>query len=481
MLRLSTFLIFVLGLTVLLSAAAMDMVSATAAGASVSESPTFGPPTSVVTLKGTGFAAGETVDIEFDGSILMKVTANTTGMATAKPKVPATAKPGNHTWTLVGETSGLSASIVFLVRTDWAQLGFSSIRTGTNPYENVLSPGTIGTLHNLWSVSASSSNRIHSSPAVYRDVVYVGDDDGKVRAFNDKTGALVWTSAALGGSIYATPAVSGTTVYVTTTDTNGTGHGTLYALKTADGTQLWFHTAASPYESSAAVLGSTVVARSGTDLTAFSSTGGVLWSNGDGDTGFGASPVLSKALVYVASSGQVHAYHLAGGTSAWSVTGASCGGLSTPVSGSILLSTGICGSVAFALNANTGALIWTGDVRTNTGTLEDLTGVPAIAGTTAFFPLGDEIVARSLSTGALVWHLNTGTFNTAPEGDAAVADGLLYVTSGSGIAWYRTSNGTALGGLSGNLSTGAIADGRLYFEVTDLSTFVAVDAYTCIC
>jgi hypothetical protein len=58
---------------------------------------------------------------------------------------------------------------------------------------------------------------------------------------------------------------------------------------------------------------------------------------------------------------------------------------------------------------------------------------------------------------------------------------LLYVTSSSGIAWYRTSDGTALGGLRGNLSTGAIADGRLYFEVTDLSTFVAVDAYTCIC
>jgi outer membrane protein assembly factor BamB len=459
-------------------------VAASAASAAVSEKPVFGPPTTTVTLQGTGFSGSEIVDVEFDGTVLARVTASS-GTVTVKVKVPASARPGDHTWKLMGETSGVSASIIFLVRTDWAQLGVSSARTGYNPYENLLSPATIGTLNNLWAVSVSSSTRLHSSPVVYRDVAYVGDDDGMVRAFNVKTHATLWTSAFLGGAIYSTPAVAGTTVYVTTTDTNATGHGTLYALSTANGSQLWHHTASSPYGSSPAASGTYVVARSGSDLTTFSSGGTALWSNGDVS---GPGPVISGGLVYVAGDGgtsAVNAYHLGSGTSAWSTSGADCAFLPTPVSGGILLSTGLCDSIAYALNASTGTLLWSRDVKTSTA-LENLTGVPAVSKGVAFFPLGSEIVACKLSSGALMWHVNTGTADGPEEGDAAVADGLLYVPDGRSLYWYQTSNGTRLGGLTGattnsTISTVAVADARLVFEYTDAATFVALEAYTCTC
>jgi hypothetical protein len=54
--------------------------------------------------------------------------------------------PGMSRWIgrNVQRVGGAAAQKAFLVRTDWAQFRFSLKHKGLNPYENVLSPATVG-------------------------------------------------------------------------------------------------------------------------------------------------------------------------------------------------------------------------------------------------------------------------------------------------------------------------------------------------
>ena len=160
---------------------------ALAAGASIKLSPTSGPPTSKVTVSGTGFGASETVAITFDTTSVGAATTSSAGAFSQNITVPKSALPGNHTVKATGQTSKLTASAIFLVRTNWSMFGYNVQHTHLNPYENVLSPSNVSNLKLDWSFS--TGNYINSSPAVVNGVVYVGSGDGSVYAFNATTGA----------------------------------------------------------------------------------------------------------------------------------------------------------------------------------------------------------------------------------------------------------------------------------------------------
>ena len=71
---------------------------------------------------------------------------------------------------------------------DWSQFHLTPDHDGFNQYENVLGPGTVGSLGVTWSYTTGSD--VFSSPAVANGVVYVGSFDDKVYALNASTGAL---------------------------------------------------------------------------------------------------------------------------------------------------------------------------------------------------------------------------------------------------------------------------------------------------
>ena len=77
------------------------------------------------------------------------------------------------------------------VNTNWVEFGFTSKRTRINPYENVLSPSTVGAIDEQWSFTTGSS--VLSSPAVANGVVYVGSNDNNVYALNATSGAKLWS------------------------------------------------------------------------------------------------------------------------------------------------------------------------------------------------------------------------------------------------------------------------------------------------
>jgi hypothetical protein len=88
--------------------------------ATIDLSPTAGPPTTQLSVKGKEFAAGELVDLLFDDTQLGTAQVNADGNFAAAVSVLASALPGNHVLMASGRTSYLAARAIFTVRTDWA-------------------------------------------------------------------------------------------------------------------------------------------------------------------------------------------------------------------------------------------------------------------------------------------------------------------------------------------------------------------------
>src|SRR5437660_3016752 len=69
--------------------------------------------------------------------------------------------------------------------TDWLMYGFNLQRTGENPFESILTPSTVGGLHELWSFDLGAVTImqpvlatgviVHGSP---KDLVYMGAEHG---------------------------------------------------------------------------------------------------------------------------------------------------------------------------------------------------------------------------------------------------------------------------------------------------------------
>src|SRR4051794_36927467 len=117
----SLLLIIVVGFTLFGS----TRLATHAASASISLSPTSGPPTTKVKMSGTGFGAKETVNITFDATKVGSAKTNRNGSFSGKISISASAPPGDHIVQATGQKSHISAQATFLVQTNWVQAGFN--------------------------------------------------------------------------------------------------------------------------------------------------------------------------------------------------------------------------------------------------------------------------------------------------------------------------------------------------------------------
>jgi len=205
-----------------------------------------GPPTTNLSVSGSGFPASTEVEIYFDTTYLALAVTNGTGSFSGiKIRVPASALPGTN-WVTAGVAivTGDAAQAPFTVLTNWAQFHFAANHSGLNPYENVLSASTVGKLGLRWSYPTRGS--VFSSPAVVNGVAYVGSYDGNVYALKASTGGYLWQFTT-GSLIESSPAVANGVVYVGSDDSN------VYALNAGTGAKLWQFTTGSSVTSSLAV------------------------------------------------------------------------------------------------------------------------------------------------------------------------------------------------------------------------------------
>ena len=195
--------------------------TAAAATPAVTLAPATGPPTTLTTVKGTGFGASETIDVYFDTTDLVLASTNSTGGFSVNLTVPGTATPGTHWITADARATRLSAQAAFNVNTNWLSFRDGPRHSGVNPYENVLNPNTVGGLNQQWATATGAT--VFSSPAYCCGYLYVGSGDDKVYKLNAATGAVVWTYTT-GGSVVSSPTATGGVVYA------GSNDDSVYAL-----------------------------------------------------------------------------------------------------------------------------------------------------------------------------------------------------------------------------------------------------------
>jgi outer membrane protein assembly factor BamB len=439
---------------------ATPSLAAVTTTARIALSKAVGPPTTRITVKGQGFGPTEVVDLSFDSQPNRKATTDPSGRLSSPLRVPASALPGDHVVSATGETSGLSASAPFTVRTDWPMFKFGPDHVGVNPYENVLSPQNVSGLQVAWALTATKSvdsspavagGRVFvgaddslyaadaatgaglwtwtdplttyvASPALWHGRVYFGTDRGSLYALDAATGAQDW-SYPTGGSIAAPPALAGGVVYV------GSGNGLVLALDAVTGQKLWSTCVGSPVFGGPAVAGGVVYAGSEFVRKLYAldaATGAILWTGNTGGYIF-SSPAVANGLVYIGSDdNKLYAFPAPGcGQATCSPVWTFAAGSwveSSPAVAYGMVYVGSDDNNVYALDAATGALEWT----VPTGDAISL-GSPAVANGVVYIGSNDHVLrAIDARSGEVLW---TYTMGNLVGWGAAVADGWVYVGS----------------------------------------------------
>jgi outer membrane protein assembly factor BamB len=374
-------------------------------------------PGSKVTVGGSGFADGETVQLSLEGKVIGTATATSTGdVPLTDVTILTEGVFGPADLLATGETSGKTASFDIDVSNDWDQMGYDSLQSGTEPFDATMAdhvaPSQKYYLDQAWSYLTGAE--VQTEPSIYRDVDYFGDDAGTFTALNVQNSEALWTVTEP-SAIDSSAALDSGKVFF------GTEGGSVVALAMSTGKPAWTTTTSSAVESSPSVADGVVYVGSdnGTVYALNEKTGAVEWSAIVGGAVKGSPAVDATAgLVLVGdSTGTITALSLDEGAVVWSYAG---GG---SIDGSVTISGGNAyaastNDTVYALDETTGAKVWSRVV-------------------------GGSVVA----SGALYW---TGNASDPQDYDVGASNGDLYFLS---LTTGRISKSVVVGGAIVGVST----------------------------
>lgn len=428
-------------------------------------SPDTGPPTSKVTVRGKGFFPNVNVDIYFDALDQALVTTTATGAFSLTIDVPSAAQPGEHWITAkerLGRISPRAAQKPFLVRTDWAQLGFGSEHQGWNPYENTLDSSNVANLELAWRHHGQGDA---SSPVVAAGLVYSYQCTsfsppffGHLFAINANNGKRVWHKRVEIG-LYAnpactSPAVADGLVYVGS-------YLDLYAFNAAAGHIQWNAKFVDQWNGAEIVSSPTVadgvvyVCLSFDDLLyAFKAADGAfIWKRFTDKEEVGScnsSPAVAKGVIYVTSGAKLCAFKTGRGRPYW-ITSFKYDPSAPAVANDVVYVTS--NRNLYALSSDHGTLLWS----TPSGVTD-----PAV-GNGVVYVGGDKLYAHNAESGTLLWSAALKD----PISSPAVANGVVYVGSHDGKLYAFNAN-------NGNLLLSASAGGPIYYPPVVVNGMVYV-------
>jgi outer membrane protein assembly factor BamB len=141
-----------------------------------------------------------------------------------------------------------------------------------------------------WSVQMLAASK--STPAISESAVYVGANDGFVRAYSIESGSLLWRFPT-GGAVTVEPLVVGDRIYFGSEDAN------FYCITTS-GALVWKYPVGSPIYSSAVTDGKSVYfgCCSGAFYSLDAASGGLNWVNRDATYTIECKPFLADGRVY---------------------------------------------------------------------------------------------------------------------------------------------------------------------------------------
>ncbi|MDQ1511718.1 MAG: eukaryotic-like serine/threonine-protein kinase [Actinomycetota bacterium] len=486
-------------LSVFLLAVVAEPISAatTNVAAAVTIKPSVGPPTTNVTVTGSGFGANEAVSVDFGSRLMVTKTSGANGSFSASFLVPKTALPGPHSVSATGQTSGASGSATFLVRTDWPRFNFDNAGTGYNPHENVLSVGNVSSgLTENWSAVV---NTVSSTPIVAGGRVYVAQhgSGGGLRVFDaagktkcsgpPKVCTPLW-STTVPGQDGSTPTVAGGMVYAQdgsvldafsangTTNCSGSLNRICQPLWTASlgGNNVSY---SSPVVAKG-FGGNVVFATNNTGvLYGFSANGTTgctgsatktcqpIWSARFSAGASNTTPVVDNGVVYIGSPDKhLYAFDAAGTTNCTGTTTKSCTALWTgavasaigcgaaPAVANGIVYIGTCANQLSAFSTSTTSCtstttktcqpLWTATTALITASPVVANGIVYVgrAGISAFSADGTTNCGNIPKTCQPLWKTAPFTGNTV-NASPAIANGVLYVAYGNGLLYaYRAAS-----------------------------------------
>ncbi len=292
----------------------------------------------------------------------------------------------------------------------------------------------------LTAVSASTpSPQPSSSPAADSWYMFGHDLTGARYSTSSapKTSQILW-QAALDGPVRTSITVVGSKAYV------GCFGGSVYALDASNGKTIWNY-----------------------------KTGGDVWS----------TPTFANGKVFVGSNDwSVHALNDADGSQVWSFpTGG--GVFSSPTVVDNVVYVGSTDRNMYALDANTGAKIW------NYTTIGEIRSSAAVVNGVVYFGcfLGDTdqgsgaFYALNAATGAIIWSSPTGDGDTYTNSSPAVVDNVVYIGStDSNLYAFRTSDGAKLWvfNTAGSVSAAPAVYNGVVYVGSDTGDFYAINCAT---
>jgi outer membrane protein assembly factor BamB len=261
-------------------------------------------------------------------------------------------------------------------------------------------------------------------------MVFIGDLDNNVYAFDARTGAPAWKFTT-GNSVWGSPTVANRIVYITSYD------GNMYALDAATGLQLWVHAVGLFLSGTPAVAGGVAYIPSGTsDASLYAvdaKTGAPRWSF-YAQTSMGtSSPAVANGVVYAGlDDGSLYALDAGTGALHWK----------SGFIGTLMMGVAVENNLAYVgardsndnaslycINASSGAQVW----KVLTGGSGALYSSPAVANGVVYVLGGNGLQAFDASTGAMLWEDSS----VEPTGSSpAVVNGVLY-SNGSGPYAYH--------------------------------------------
>jgi eukaryotic-like serine/threonine-protein kinase len=224
-------------------------------------------------------------------------------------------------------------------------------------------------LTGLWNYDVSGE--IASSPVTYKDIVYCGDKNGSVWAWDVKTGNVVWQYNT-GDSVDATPCVTSDAVYVPSKDNY------FYAFDRLTGDIRWQTYTGSADCSSPVLYKNKLYFLSGHPehkLYSVDSKTGQLTGSDISQFGFSSPAIKGSLMFFGTNDGQFHCFDLDSGSIKWN----------KETDGTIFYSTLACGTTyvyaisggderkLYCLDPNTGDTVWySAEISTKTSAVSSI-------------------------------------------------------------------------------------------------------------
>jgi outer membrane protein assembly factor BamB len=221
----------------------------------------------------------------------------------------------------------------------------------------------------IWHHTGPEVN-IVSSPAFESDRIYVAFTDGTIRALDATNGQVIWSVLRQAGA-FSSPAVADGRLYIAIHNSG------LLALDTNTGSELWLAPMPGPQWSSPAVENGRVFVGSRDDhkVYAFDAvTGATLWTSTTNDW-VQTSPAVANGLIYIGNNaGNVYALNAETGGLVWQTPvapGFAFGSSPTVANGVVYIASSLDASAThfdgklYALNAATGQVLFSDFVSEN--------------------------------------------------------------------------------------------------------------------